>query len=316
MSSADLAESLPDSPTDERGISSHYDNFKALKQEVARLIEENKRLEAEYSSLKSNYDDLQMQIDQHRQRMAGREELYRGKVRERKSREDILRNLRSELEKTQDDVRAVESGKTHLSGRLTGADEQTSLWQIKLAELENRKNELEIELKYKEYLLEDAQHGTEETVDRNKTKLQEMLQREHALERHISELHFQIEAAPSRIQELGQRIEETKAEVAGLEKKNDFEARVNTNLNNKKQYVAKIVEDSLQQAETQKRRLQDSLKQMEGEYAALDVKVSGFLSMKNEKQKLVQEVINVDKANQILRSRITDFQGRVSVLKK
>ncbi len=283
--------------------------FDSMKSQISQLIEENKKLEVEYSLLYSEFENVVQQIKERRNEVAMLEQKA-GMPAEPQA------EAPSQSDGNSNELLVLESRINFLKTRLGNLEDQIAARTMQIKSLQYQKGELEIDVKMKNYQIVEKDKKSSGSIEALKTDLQKIQAEEQAAVERIAVLQEEKQSYPQKIKELQDANKDLKDKIATLEKKREIRQRESANLKDKKLLEQLLSEKAMSVKEEEKAKLEASLKTLENEYNHLDRQVSSTLQNNDENQAMLKNLIQVDKENQDLRDRIVALKEKIGELKK
>lgn len=285
---------------------SKSDTMSRIKKDAKRLIKENKRLEKSYSQLREKLSILQNEA--RSKPMAIREapttDLFQMQPK-------LSEFAIEELNSIQVTPKQKAAENRFVSGELTDYSEQINLLELRLADKQYQRRELELELKLRKVQVEDEMRMGKQHEGSLAVALQNSLVREKQLAAEISRLESHSEVAPAELplyENENTRLEE---ELEILQKEREFEEREVAILRDKKLLKEKSAEDLLAQIEAEKVYLANEVDMLKQQHNQLEDTVSQSLRRQGEKKKLLEEIIFYDRENQKLQAKIKKLNDQI-----
>lgn len=289
--------------------------FSEIKQETNDLLRENQKLEAEYQSVKREYLQLKGQAE----RLAREVESLRGQSNDgsRFQRHNQVKVglMEDQLGSNVNDLMIKESQLAFLSSQLLDLEESHKLWKLQLADLQYAKRKLEMDYKVRNQMSEAEIQEQEQLRNELRQDLTKALEKEKNLELKLSELQQEGTSHDVTIRRLNQEIKALERKKKKLGRKVDFEARENSTLKGKKMLVMRSFENRFWRTEKERNYLSERVAALEAEYQELDKRVSSTMNTSDEKQKILDDIIRLDKENQDLKREITEVTEQIKALK-
>jgi len=287
-----------------------------IKSQIALLVEENQRLSSEYRSLQQEYADLQKVVKQNENEMREIELESNSRSAREEEQKQLVKTYYEDLDGINNHILIQESQNMYLRGELLDVEESQGLMRFQLADLQNQKRELELQLKTKEFYSEEEHQKFQGEINSLKKKLKSYLEKEEEMMSQIREQEQGNSSLPQSVEKLRQKNEEFNDELTDLQRKKDFKSREVEALEAKRLFLSESVKALKEQKEKERVALQQRLEQLETEYAALNDTVTLVLLRQSVKRKLLDETIKMDKENQILRDRIAGLKEKIKVSSK
>lgn len=285
---------------------SRQEQFEGVKSEVSNLIEDNKKLEVEYSLLKNEFDNLINQLTERKKEVEDLKNKFGYQ-------DDSLEKAAAApkpADSSADEALTLESKINYLKTRLGNLEDQNLARKLQIDALRQQKGETEIDIKMMNYKLADKNNTNE--LDKLKVEIDNMQKEEEKAVNQIAELEEKKQIYPKKIEELRATNKELQNKVIELEKKNDFKSRENANLRDKKLLEQMLAERAYSVHQEEKIKLEQSLSQLQKQYTMLDQQVSSSLQLNNQNREMLKSLIQVDKENQDLRDRIVALKEKLS----
>lgn len=306
-----LATNLRAQETPDQGFGTLDD----LKMRVDRLLEENKKLKAEYQDVYAEHQRLQGLTNQYGSQIEKLRDNSKNMENTRKGQKGKLAYLKEDLEKAQGDILLKETKNALLKGNLLDVDDQQRLLKLQYADLEYQKRELEMELQLKTIDVQDKALAQEKELQALKLQLQDSLGQEAQLAYQLKEIETTTVGAPQKAEQLEKENKELESRVMELERQVEFKTKENSLLKDKELLNTKSLENGLSSREEKKKDLQKKVDALEAKYNKLNQDVETSLTDQNKRKELTQKVIEIDKENQNLRDKIAELTEKIEKLK-
>jgi len=288
-----------------------YLSFEIIKADVATLMIENQKLEARYDKLNTKLNSLRTFVQSQKKAISELNQDGKQVFQDRHVKNKSIDYLKENYENMQDNYLVKESKNSYMQGEILDLEEGATLWQLRLADLDYRKRELLMELKYKEYIIENAQRNQQSVVDELKEKLQYILEQEQKVNQRISQIKKNTSSFPETIHRLSRENNKLGDEVDILEQKKYFQDKENNILKDKKLLIAKSTGKVLENKEVEKDQLKEVVTRLENEYQNLNEKVNASLNQQDNKKKLLQGIILLDEENRDLKKMIQNLEEKI-----
>ncbi len=282
-----------------------------IKAEISFLLKENKQLELQFEMLQREYQSLYKKVDldstkferTYRSAMASREKhaLYKQKA----------EDFREQVAGKQNKALIYKTRISYLKGIKLDVEEKENLLTLKMAALDKEKRELELEVELKEQLQLSKHNQSESEIERLKTRLMALLEKEKEYVQKISELDEQRVEIPGKVAVLTEQIEALKIDVAIADKKRALLVRENDIMKKKRLLLQRRSEEMLSKKRDERESLMNIVGQLQSEHDSLDSSLKNSLAKKHDKKRLMDDFIKIDKKNQDLRSKITELKTQI-----
>ncbi len=281
------------------------EDFSMMKIQVGELLQENQTLEVQYKWLKEEIENLDKAIKDETENLGRIKNDFGLK---NASGETIVPTTYDQVET---ELLLQESQKNALNLKAIDSDSVSKLWELKLADLQYQKRQLELEVKMASLTCkENLDKRKEELTALNKI-LQDNLSQAEALKKQISEMEKKADVSPQQLSEykiinkrLEAQIEEKKREIGYFERENKL-------FEDKKNYIAKSLDYDLEKVKEQKLILENLIKDLEKQYKGINQMVKASIVNQKQINDYTQEFINIDKENQKLRQEIEAAQKKI-----
>ncbi len=295
---------------------SSYNPFAELKGQIAAVLVENKKLERAYAEVSQEYFQVKILVDQNKNEI---ERMYNHSVDTKKQREDkkkAAKSLQVGKDIVADDVLIKQSRVAYLKGQLMDMQEQERLWKLQLSDWEYQKRQFEVDYKYKDFQSQEIQRKQNEESNNLKKELQALLEQEKELNHQIAEIESKKELSPTKIERLGQENKELEEKIQELQRNLAFKEKEILISKDKQVLAVKTAGNDLAQKKKEKVELAEKVDGLQKELNKLNDMVDFSLLRQDRKRQLLKEIVNVDKENQELRTKIEALQGKVKSLKQ
>ncbi|MBP9853342.1 MAG: hypothetical protein KBD53_00575 [Candidatus Omnitrophica bacterium] len=277
---------------------SRYDTMKKLKDDIAVLIAENKKLEERYSQLKEEWQLIQDQSPSSQKEVIQNnpESLFPTKI-----------NAGQENFDPYIDDKNLDSQKRYLSGELMDYSEQLSLLQLHLADLQYQRRELELELKLNKVQNQDKERKALELKEAENIALQQALQKERQLLEEITRREEELRTTPEQVSVLEKENQDLEEKAVSLAKKKEFKEKELSILKDKKMLKEKSTAQSLSKAEKEKSDLKNQVEDLKKQHDQLSNQITTSLGRQDRRNELIQGIKKYDLENQKLRTQIDEM---------
>ncbi len=284
---------------------SRYDTMMAVKDEITRLIAENKELEEQHSRLKEQWRAMQQnETVPDAVRLPAQQPLPRQPVRKTRINPDAMHQ-------------AVQGAAPRpvahrfVKGELMDYDESVTLLELYLADLRYQRRELELELKLRQVELQDRQRARQLEEARRQNELQAALVEESRLNEAIKRKQAELARAPQDIPRLKKENRVMELEIPALQKKIEVKEREIGILKDKLALKEKSAAPVLSKLSKEKQALEAYVTKLDNRYENLSSTVNTSLRRQERKEQLIRDIINFDKENQKLQRQITELTDKI-----
>jgi len=290
---------------------SGYDKMNGIKAEIANLLELNQELESQYNVLTAEKDILQKKVNQHVKKFG---KITRAAVRTLDSQKIqglTAEGLKQDLEKMQHEILIKESRAAYLSGNLLDFEEKQRLLELQLEQLRLEKNELDMENKLAEYLYLESERGQSLDVVELEVQLRRNLEKVEELNHAVGQLEDIEQSVFPTIERLKKEISGLEEQLSDLHHRMAFKEKENAYFKNRKLLLTRKAESVVWEKEREKVKIELKANKLETQYQHLSNKVTSSLQSREQKHELMQNIIAMDKENQILREEISHLEEKI-----
>lgn len=285
---------------------SRYDTMLEVKEEISRLIVENKELEDRYSQLKEQWAAMQQQgqLPGQVMRLPAQNLTPKQPVRKVTIMPNAVRHAGASIE-------AQPMANTFVKGELMDYDESLGLLELRLADLRYQRRELELELKLQQVAQQDKVRSHQLKESRLQNELQSGLLEERRLMQMIQRREKEAAEAPMNIPQLKKENQILALEIPALQQKIEVKKREIGLLQSQMDLKEKASSPVLSSIEKEKAILEAYVTQLSGQYESLSATVSTSLRRQERKEQLIRDIIDFDKENQKLQRQIEELTDKI-----
>lgn len=284
---------------------SRYDTMMAVKEDITRLIVENKSLEERYSLLKEEW--------RVRQEQGGdaAAQPVRLPAQQPSPKQPVSKMIIGPEAVRSAGQPAAPVAHRFVKGELMDYNESLDLLELYLADLKYQRRELELELKLRQVELQDRERAAQLQEERIKNELQSALLEERKLIQTLQRRQEELAEAPRNIPRLKKENKVLELEIPALEKKIEVKDREISILKNKMALKEKASDPVLSKLRKEKQGLQAYVDSRNTEYESLAATVSTSLRRQERRKQLIRDIIDFDKENQKLQSQIEELNDKI-----
>ncbi|HLF19012.1 MAG TPA: hypothetical protein VI749_09035 [Candidatus Omnitrophota bacterium] len=295
-----------------QSLEDQKNEFDTIKQEIGRLLVDNKKFEAEYQALKQQLDELKGTFETKEKRFEKFVPKNMEEERDQQRRINSLKALYQDVEKLKNEIMMKKSRTTYLTTQLIDLEEKQRLWKMKLTELEITKREIELDIRMKEYEVNEHQRGKDATLNELQDKIQKALDEERELLSRISAIEDGVYYSPAKAVELETQNDELTLRVQSLEKDLEFAHRETEILEKKRLLASKSRGSSILKKQVEKRELEGQVEELRRRMEQLNALMDESIARKAEKEGLLQSFVQMEQDNQKLRTQIEEMESKIN----
>ncbi|MBF0483910.1 MAG: hypothetical protein HQL25_04295 [Candidatus Omnitrophica bacterium] len=288
------AQAIPDA--------SIFDAIRSMKEKAQDALKENQKLQEQYDRLLNKKSEIERRILEQKAKATDAQQ-NAGVIRQLQTQEQTkIQDYRKQIDSVQNDVLIHQTKNLVLKKQMLDMDEVLRGLKLKFADLQYEKRTLELDQKISELGFQDTKHSSEAELLQLRHRLDELKEQERTVLLEINNHDGERSNVLTQAEKLAE-------EISGFEK--DYSAL----LDQKKQIVHKKkisgksdklveMEQQIFVKEKELKALQDEVQKLEKEYADVDGAVRDTIEKQNSHQQMVQDIIALDKENQMLREQI------------
>lgn len=282
------------------------EHIQQLKTQSILLLQENQRLEQEYQALSKELYGLQVKVGQHQNDLDQITSQTDQLIKDRREKKEAVDSLVTGASSLETQKILLESRRDYLRGQLLDMDGNQRVWALKLADSEQELRQLELSTQMKSL----KSNKVEESLPTLDEQLQNSLLREKELQGEIEAIEEKIAAVPTDEQQAAFQISELEVRLDELSRERNLLDREYTLVEQKRKLEE--LKSGREDLAGQKYELEETVRQLEDEYDALSSQVKESLVKQQQRKKIINEIIAIDRENQRLREKIAQLQQRVS----
>ncbi len=264
-----------------------------------------------YFSLQEKFSELETMVEQKKEEIETIKSESKKIEGFRKEIKNFIQASHRGMKGNQADGLVKESWIAYLEGELVDEQERQKLWRLQLADLENQKRMLQMDLQLKELEKKKEKSVTVEDLQR---VLQDNQEKKKVLSRRIVETEKRIGEYPQKTRKIKQEKESFGYKIQDLEKRKNLKDRENMNLRDKKTLKKRRMENAFLEKKSEKIAVEKRVRAQEKEYKVLDETLQASLNYQEEERVIVQEMVNLDKQNLKLKEKIAELETLIREL--
>jgi hypothetical protein len=275
-----------------------------LNQNVASLMDENFQLQGQYEMLQVEYNNKIGAVSQYQSAIKNFEtqlDAFKAQNIQKDSSYPL-----SETEKMGNELLIKQSKHFYLKGQLLDMEEKARLAKMQLADLQFQKEELGLKVKSKTFEFNEQKRKQEEEIENYKTALRASFEKEKTLSQEIRRIQQDAAYAGDKAKKLKEENDFFKKQVENFKVQKELSEKEIALIRKKQLFVNKSFEDVLMLKQDMKQKLEDIVGRLDKEYKSLDEMIEQSLAFRKQQEDLMKKVIEVDKANQVLRRKIEE----------
>jgi len=292
-----------------------YESFTRIKEKIAVLLVEHKKLKARYDFLRKDFLALKEAVEQKEQEIKDIRNQGNQVHLSRQQVKDFINNSQQRLEELRNEILLKESKNVYLTGELVDVDEKQRLRKLQLSELQIQKRALQMDLKLKDMGKKDREKTNKAPLEDLQKNLKKIQDEEQELIRTIAVIEEKRSSQPQKARVLKLENEKLEREIAEWKRKQSLKDRELAYLKDKKEFERNSVMEELIGKRTEKAVLEEELKQKELKYKALDEAARISLEQQEKERELLAEIVTMDQINQELRKQVSDLKAKIEKVK-
>jgi len=289
-------------------LSSRENEFQYIRAEIARLLKENKQLEAEYAALKEQLDGLKDVVKDKEHEV---EKIAPRDWEEKRSRERQINSIKAlyqDAEKLKNDLVVKKSRNAYLSGQLLDLEEKQRLWKLKLSDLEFLKREVELDIKMMEYELTERRQSKEQEVNDLRSKIQKNMEKERELLNRISAIEDGSYYSPSKAARMEEENDQLEITMRAYQHEVAFKEREIDILDKKRVLAAKSTGYVMNKKLEERNQLRKDVEILKSRAEQLNVVLESSLEQKIKRESVLQDFVHMQQENDTLRTQLSELE--------
>lgn len=295
---------------DTGNVAGGADNFSQVKAEMLQLLEDNRKLQAQYDQLMLQKETLEQNLEAVRKGVSGVSDTNIGAESEGRSKSQKIIGLQEEMKKIHAVALAKHDQVVALRAKLQDFDAKQDLLELKLRDLEYQQKDEEKNVSEIRSALASQMAAHKGEIE----KLQEQLRQIEEQRQKVVKEQRDMEAVTGNLSE---RIPVLQSEVSALSAEADnftaqkaLRIKENTLLKDKKLLAEKTYEVSAVPLEGRAAALKEEVARLEAEYQMVLQQIEGPRGRQKQRRELVDEVIRLEKENQALLKKIESIKKK------
>lgn len=291
-----------------------FNSFMQMKNRIAGLVEENKKLRAQHALLAQEKTTLQTQIN-------GAEQDLRAlgidleKIQAKHKQISDVSKKGNEVLAFQNEILMRESKIAFLKRKSLDLDEEMRAMQNELDNFDKEQAILEEQArKVEEQSAQILQHQSEE-IEQFKTKHKALELQSKLNEDRMAELQKLSLEHSSKIQELTESNKDLHLQAIQLKSDIDIKRKEVDILRDKNILSMRSTQIDQQPKQDEKAELLENVNALEAEYRNLEQAINTTLDWQTSKKQLLDKIISIDQENQGLREKISAAQNQIDETK-
>lgn len=288
--------------------------LRLLKIQISTLMLEKNQLEEQQNALQAEYTQIKNEFAESMREIIAVDSSFLKNRNVMKRHERIVEDLGRDLEGLEDQYLIEKFKNAYLSRELIDEKELQSLRRLQLSDLYLQKRNLELDLKWREFERDEALLKHKDQMAMMQKDLQDKIAKARDLALFVSQVESgeslspQKKALENRRKQLKDKVQQLKDRLEQFEtSKAHFEEKAKT----AQQALSKPVKQHLKK----KQEMQVLVDDLEAQYESLSSVVSESFSREKRFQSLMEEMVFLDRQNQILRRKISALESQMSSIK-
>ncbi|MBF0479297.1 MAG: hypothetical protein HQL26_07415 [Candidatus Omnitrophica bacterium] len=279
-----------------------------LKEKSSAALTANHKLQAEYDQVMQQKAALEQQISdvkKNSQTSAETSEVIRAMQAQETEK---IAEYRKQVATVENDVMVHQAKNLALKKQMLDLEEETRVLKLKFADLQYEKRKLELDIKINELGLQNKKHERTAEVNDLRAKLDDYKDKEKKVLLEINDWESKRGDALGAAEKMAGDIGDLEKEYADLIDQKQQVSRQDK-VSFKDERLVEIDRQRMEK-EKQKKDLQLEVQGLERDYSDLDGAVRNTIEQQKSHQALVEQIIALDKENQLLREEIIQRKKR------
>jgi hypothetical protein len=297
-------------------LSAHDDDFNYIKSEIARLLQENKKLELKYAALKQRLESLKEGVAVREKETSKTMPEEWQQDRDHQRRINSIKALYSDAEKLKDDLVVKKSRNAYLSGQLLDLEEKQRLWKLRYSDLEFFKRETELDIKMLEYELKDRQQKRDRQVNDLRRQIQKSMEEEREILNRVSAIEEGTYYSPAMAAALESENDQLEIKLQAIDHELEFKNRELDILEKKRMLAAKSRGVVAGKKLEERNRLRQDVEILKQKASELNAELEESLTHKLEREEILKDFVRIQQENDKLRTQVSEIEKALGSAKK
>lgn len=290
-----------------------YNALNHLKSSLSGLLAENNKLEAEYKILQEKFNALELVYKSHAAEIAELKQAQAPMVISPIETKP-LDEKQQQLSDGETQLLMAQSQIAHVESQLLDTDEHLRLLRLQQAELEYAKKDISLANQLADMSRKSEVKNEEQQLAELRQEYEKNLEQEKKILQEIEEMKNTNQDFDAETQQLKLENKDLESQIRHLESQQKFKEDENALLRNKKLYQVRLSENEIWQGEQQKIQLEQNISAQEAEFNSLNNQVDASLAAQSQHRQLLDSIMQVDKDNQQLKTKINELQAKIKAL--
>lgn len=288
-----------------------YNKINELRERLAVILEENHRLEVQYSMTKQEFLNMQRQYQARAGDLAGLKKRVQQQKLQRENRINQLTQLKDSMTDTESQVMLKQSQISKLNLELIDINERLRLAKLKLSDMEYAKRQAEMDVKLKKLDTKTSHKDDETRLNQLKSLYSKLVEEEKKVLGQIKEFEMTSGNLDQKVRKLNNENIFLRQQISQLKERKDFKEEENALLRDKKLYHLRLSEAQMWEAEQRKNALKEKVESMQQKIDQLNEKVNTSLTKQSQQKEILKDIIAIDSENKILKNRIYELNEKL-----
>jgi len=285
-----------------------YQDITEIKKQVSGLLEENRQLKAQHENLRNELNMLQSKVDNARKNLSGAEKRTLDKRQKYRMSGEIVKIFDGDVNRLKNEILIQKSKESFLKAKLIDYDKEIELWKLKSKKAKYEIRQLELKIKRKQFQVSEQNKDKSDISQQLNDEITQAKKKKEELLNEINEINAQSSTYPELIIELQKSNFELQKQLTKISSQQRIKDKEVAILQDKKILKELEFKKDFEDYEFERRKLRNNVEQLDQDYNALNNMVDLSLTKKSEKRVIMQDIINLDKENQILLQKIQSIQ--------
>ncbi len=288
--------------------------LRLLKIQISTLMLEKKQLEEQQVTLQSEYSHVKKQFAEVMRDVIAVDADFLKDRQLRVKHERMVRDLGFQVDDIQDEYLIQKFKNAYLSRELIDKKELHSLRRLQLSDLQLQKRDLELDVKWREFERDEASFKAKEELVVLQRNLQKNITKARELTMVVSQVDKGQSLAP-RKKALENRRGQLTEKYKQLKERLQILQESKIHLEDNQRLAKKSFLAPLKQKRAVREELKIHVEDLEEQYRSLSSVVQESFSRKKRFQSLMEEMVILDRENQLLRKRIGALETHMTSVK-
>ena len=227
---------------------------------------------------------------------------------------ETVEGLQKAIEDKKNEVLLLESRVVFLKTQLLDREDREKAWELRLKEARYQRRMLQMDLKLKEADQEEMMKKYGGSLEDLRQSLKRWQEQERLWEDKVRAAEARLKAYPDEIRKMKAANVELSRQIKEKQRQQAMKDKELVYLRDKKVLVRHQNDGMILAKKNQKLDLEEQIAKAEKEYQELENALNLSLEWQARKRKLVDEMVRIDRENQILKKKIAERQARLRAL--